>query len=202
MHRKHQLILFLSICLLLISPSLFSADYLIDTKDAHAFIQFRISHLGYSYVLGRFDNFSGNFSYDEDDPDASKVEVVVQTASIDTNHAERDKHLRSDKFLDVDRYPEARFTSISYAEQPDGNALLQGDLTLHGVTRPITIQAKQIGAGMDPWGGYRRGFEGHTSLRLKDFGIDYNLGPTATEVQLDLVVEGIRQDNLPRHPKR
>jgi polyisoprenoid-binding protein YceI len=202
MRRKYHLILLLSTCLGLISPSLFSADYLIDTKDAHAFIQFRISHLGYSYVLGRFNTFSGSFSYDEDDPDASKVEVMVQIASIDTNHAERDKHLRSDKFLDVDRYPEAHFVSTSYTAQPDGNALLRGNLTLHGVTRPIVIEAKQIGSGMDPWGGYRRGFEGHTSLRLKDFDIDYNLGPSATEVRLDLVVEGIRQSNLPAHPKR
>jgi polyisoprenoid-binding protein YceI len=202
MRHKHYLILFLSTCLWLMSPSLYSADYLIDTKDAHAFIQFRISHLGYSFVLGRFNNFSGSFSYDPDDPAASEVKVVVQTASIDTNHAERDKHLRSDKFLDVDRYPQARFTSTSYTEQPDGNALLRGNLTLHGITRPILIRVRQIGAGMDPWGGYRRGFEGHTTLRLKDFGIDYDLGPTATEVKLDLVVEGIRQDNLQRHPKR
>jgi len=202
MRRKHRLILFLSTCLLFSSTPLFSADYLIDTKDAHAFIQFRISHLGYSWVLGRFNTFSGSFSYDPDHPSDSRVEVVVQTASIDSNHAERDKHLRSDKFLDVERYPQARFVSTAYTEQPDGRALLQGDLTLHGVTRPIDIQVEQIGAGMDPWGGYRRGFEGHTRLRLKDFGIDYDLGPTAAEVQLDLVVEGVRQDNLPRHPKR
>ena len=135
MRRKHRLILFLSACLCLFSPSLFSADYLIDTKDAHAFIQFKISHLGYSWVLGRFNTFSGSFSYDEDDPDSSRVEVVVQTASIDTNHAERDKHLRGDKFLDVERYPEARFVSTSYTEKPDGSAQLRGNLTLHGVTQ-------------------------------------------------------------------
>jgi polyisoprenoid-binding protein YceI len=192
----------LSACLCLFSPPLFSADYLIDTKDAHAFIQFRISHLGYSWLLGRFNDFAGSFSYDKDDPADSRVEVLVQTASIDSNHAERDKHLRGDKFLDVERYPEARFVSTAYNEQADGSALLRGNLSLHGITRPITIQVTQIGAGMDPWGGYRRGFEGHTRLRLKDFGIDYDLGPSATEVQLDLVVEGIRQSNLPRHPKR
>ena len=202
MNRKYHPILFLSLCVCLFSPSLYSADYLIDTKDAHAFIQFRISHLGYSYVLGRFNTFSGSFSYDDDDPAAANVEVVVQTDSIDTNHAERDKHLRSDKFLDVERFPEARFVSTSYTEQPDGSVLLQGTLTLHGITRPITIETRQVGTGMDPWGGYRRGFEGHTTLRLKDLGIDYDLGPTAAEVKLDLVVEGIRQNNLKRHPKR
>jgi polyisoprenoid-binding protein YceI len=202
MTRKHRLILLLSTCLSLFSPIMFGADYRIDTKDAHAFIQFKISHLGYSWVLGRFNHFSGSFSYDKDDPAESRVEVVVQTASIDTNHAERDKHLRGEKFLDVERYPQARFVSTGYREPPHGAALLRGDLTLHGVTRPITIEVRQIGAGMDPWGGYRRGFDGRTRLRLKDFGIDYDLGPSAAEVQLELVVEGIRQPNLPRHPKR
>ncbi|MGD8588478.1 MAG: YceI family protein [Chromatiales bacterium] len=202
MPRKSHLFLYLSACLYLVAPPLFSADYLIDTKDAHAFIQFKISHLGYSWILGRFNNFAGHFSYDEDDPADSRVEVVVQTVSIDTNHAERDRHLRGKKFLDVEHYPEARFVSTAYREKPNGEALLEGDLTLHGVTRPIAIEARQIGAGMDPWGGYRRGFEGQTRLRLKDFGIDYNLGPSATELQLELVVEGIRQANLPRHPKR
>ena len=129
MHPNTRTTLFLSLCLYLLSPSLFSADYLIDTKDAHAFIQFRISHLGYSWVLGRFDSFTGSFSYDEHDPDASKVDVVVQTASIDTNHAERDKHLRGNKFLAVERYPEARFVSTAFTEQPDGSALLRGNLT-------------------------------------------------------------------------
>jgi polyisoprenoid-binding protein YceI len=199
---KAHLTWYFSTCLCLFSPSLFCADYLIDTKDAHAFIQFKISHLGYSWILGRFNHFSGHFSYDEDDPASSRIEVVVQTASIDTNHAERDRHLRGGKFLDVERYPEARFVGTSYTTQADGRALLSGNLTLRGITRPIRISITPIGAGMDPWGGYRRGFEGKTRLRLKDFGIDYDLGPSATEVELELVVEGIRQANLPRHPKR
>jgi len=178
----------------LLAPGLAAAEkYVIDTEGAHAFVQFRIKHLGYSWLYGRFNDFSGSFTYDEAAPNDSKVEVVVDTASLDSNHAERDKHLRGPDFLDVDKYPEARFESTSYKETGINEAVLKGDLTLHGVTRPITIDVRKIGSGPDPWGGYRRGFEGTTSITLKDFGIDYNLGPFSREVDLTLSVEGIRQ---------
>jgi polyisoprenoid-binding protein YceI len=179
----------------LVMPAMATAEnYVIDTEGAHAFVQFRIQHLGYSWLYGRFDDFSGRFTYDVDDPSNSYTEVTIKTASIDSNHAERDKHLRGDEFLDVDRYPEARFVSTSYQENNDGTATLTGDLTLHGVTRPVTIAVESIGHGPDPWGGYRRGFLGTTTLKLKDFGIDYDLGPASTEVELTLSVEGIRRE--------
>lgn len=171
-----------------------AADYLIDTKGAHAFIQFRIKHLGYSWLLGRFNDFSGSFSYDEARPDASNVTVTIKTASLDSNHAERDKHLRGKDFLDVEQYPEARFVSTAFKDNGDGTALLTGELTLHGVTRPVSIDVTHIGHGPDPWGGFRRGFSGTTTLVLADYNIDYNLGPASREVELFLSVEGIRQD--------
>jgi polyisoprenoid-binding protein YceI len=178
----------------LLLPGLASAEkYVIDTEGAHAFVQFRIKHLGYSWLYGRFNEFSGSFTYDEDDPSESKVEVLIKTASIDSNHAERDKHLRGADFLEVDKYPEARFTSTSYKETGINKAVLEGDLTLHGVTRPVTIDVVKTGNGPDPWGGYRRGFEGTTRIALKDFGIDYNLGPASRNVELTLSIEGIRQ---------
>lgn len=169
-------------------------NYTIDTEGAHAFIQFRIQHLGYSWLYGRFNDFAGRFTYDVDDPSKSYTEVVIKTASLDSNHAERDKHLRGDEFLDVDKHPEARFVSTAYEEHGDGKATLQGELTLHGVTRPVTIAVESIGHGPDPWGGYRRGFHGTTILKLKDFGIDYDLGPASTTVELILSVEGIRRE--------
>jgi len=179
--------------LALVSPHLSAADYVIDTTGAHAFIQFKIKHLGYSWLLGRFDKFSGSFSYDETNPAAAKVSVKIDPASIDSNHAERDKHLRSKGFLDVDQYPEAAFVSTSFSDQGNGKALLKGNLTLHGVTKEITIDVNHIGAGDDPWGGYRSGFEGHTQLTLKDFGIQSDLGPASQTVELYLSIEGIRQ---------
>ncbi len=175
------------------SLSLQAADYVIDTKGAHAFIQFKISHLGYSWLLGRFNQFSGDFSYDEKNPSAAKVNVEIDVASIDSNHAERDKHLRGEDFLDVKQHPKASFVSTSFKDLGEGKAELMGDLTLHGVTKPITIDVTHVGHGEDPWGGYRRGFQGQTRFALADFGIDYNLGPASEEVELYLSVEGIRK---------
>lgn len=168
-------------------------DYNIDTDGAHAFIQFKIAHLGFSWILGRFNDFSGQFSYDENNPSKSKIKVTINTNSIDTNHAVRDKHLRDKKFLNVTKYPKAMFVSTSYLPAGIGKAILKGDFTLHGVTRPITIDVKSSGAGKDPWGGYRRGFEGSTKITLADYNITYNLGPAAKEVELFFTFEGIRQ---------
>ncbi len=170
-----------------------AADYVIDSKGAHAAIEFRIKHLGYSWLLGRFNKFDGSFSYDEKDPAASRVEVVIDVTSIDSNHAERDKHLRGEDLLDVENFPTASFFGTSYQQKEDGTAVLTGDLTLHGVTRLINIDVEQIGHGPDPWGGYRRGFSGTTTLTLKDFGIERDLGPASREVELYLYVEGIRR---------
>ncbi|MCG3863975.1 MULTISPECIES: YceI family protein [unclassified Photobacterium] len=167
-------------------------DYKIDTNGSHASIQFRIQHLGYSWLVGRFNTFDGEFSYDEKQPEASKVKVNIATASVDSNHAERDKHLRSSDFLNVDKFPQATFVSSSFKEQSDGKALMTGDLTLNGVTKPVTIDVKHVGAGNDPWGGYRRGFVGTTMIILKDYDIRTNLGPASTTVELELNVEGIR----------
>lgn len=167
--------------------------YVIDTEGAHAFILFRIQHLGYSWLSGRFNTFSGNFEYDEKNPAKASVQVEIDVASIDSNHAERDKHLRGEDFLDVDKYPKAKFVSTSFKENGDGTAVLKGNFTLHGVTRPVSIDVQHIGHGTDPWGGYRRGFEGTTRLTLADYNINYNLGPKSKEVELTLSVEGIRQ---------
>jgi len=167
--------------------------YAFDTKGQHAFIQFRIQHLGFSWLYGRFNDFDGSFTYDPENPANSKVEVTVDTASVDTNHAERDKHLREEDFLYVKEYPQARFVSKSYEPNGDNTGTLVGDLTLRGVTKEIELEMKQVGAGDDPWGGFRRGFAGTTELTLADFGIPYDLGPAARTVELMISVEGVRQ---------
>ncbi|NWO11712.1 YceI family protein [Chromohalobacter salexigens] len=171
-----------------------AAEYQIDTEGQHAFIQFKISHLGYSYVLGTFDEFSGTFSYDPDEPDASSANVEIDVTSLDSNHAERDKHILSDDFLNASEYPTATFESTGFESTGEGEGELSGNLTLHGETQPIIIDVDHIGGGDDPWGEYRNGFEGETTLTLSDFGIDTSkLGPSASTVDMYLVVEGIRQ---------
>jgi polyisoprenoid-binding protein YceI len=96
-------------------------------------------------------------------------------------------------FLDVEKFPEANFISISYVEGENGKAILKGNLTLHGVTKAVEIKVAQVGGGKDPWGGFRRGFEGQTRIALKDFGITKNLGPASAELDLTFAFEGIKQ---------
>ena len=164
-----------------------AADYAFDKKGSHQFVQFRVQHLGYSWLYGRFNNFDGNFSYDAATPEKAKLSVTIDTSSVDTNHAERDKHIRSDDFLNVDKFSEAKFISTSF----DGKSL-KGNLTLMGVTKPVDIVVEKIGEGEDPWGGYRAGFEGRTTFKMADFGVKKSLGPKSADVEMILSVEGIR----------
>lgn len=171
----------------------YAADYVIDTEKAHAFIDFRIQHLGFSWMSGRFNDFSGTFSYDPENPEASAVDVKIDVASVDTNFSERDKHLRG-KFLETDQYPQASFKSTSFKKLADGSYEMTGDFTLHGVTKQMVIPVKKVGEGDDPWGGYRAGFVGETQFKIADYGIDVSmLGPSAQTVYLTLSIEGIRQ---------
>jgi len=170
-----------------------AADYQIDTKGAHASIQFKIKHLGYSWLTGRFNTFGGDFSYDPASPEKSSINVMIDTTSIDSNHAERDKHLKGDDFLAVKEFPEASFKSTAFEVKDATHAVVSGNFTLHGVTKSISFPVEKLGEGNDPWGGYRAGFTGTTSLKLADYGIMYNLGPASTHVQLELNVEGVRK---------
>ncbi|WP_339408916.1 YceI family protein [Pseudomonas sp. EA_35y_Pfl2_R5] len=170
-----------------------AADYAIDKQGQHAFVNFKISHLGYSWLYGTFKDFDGSFSFDAAKPQDSKVNVTLNTTSVDTNHAERDKHIRSDDFLNVSEHPTATFASTSVKSTGEGTADITGDLTLNGVTKPVVIAAKFIGEGKDPWGGYRAGFEGSTTLKLKDFDISKDLGPASESVELIISVEGVRK---------
>jgi len=157
-------------------------EYVIDNKGMHASIQFKISHLGYSWIWGRFNDFEGHFNYDKYNPETSNIEVIINTKSLDSNHAKRDKHLRGDEFLDVEKYPQSKFVSTSFTMNEDGTGVLKGNFTLHGITKPITINVKYIGEGDDPWDGYRVGFEGSTRIALADYGITKDLGPASAEL--------------------
>lgn len=167
--------------------------YVIDTSNAHASISFKIKRLGYSWLIGRFNQFSGQFEFDPKAPQKSSVTVDIDTQSLDSNHAERDKHLRGSDFLNTSQFPKAHFVGQKFVPKGNGQYELQGELTLKGVTKPLTIEVTEIGAGSDPWGGYRQGFSGETSFKLKDFGINYNLGPASEVVYMQLEIEGIKQ---------
>ncbi|KZZ28468.1 hypothetical protein A3752_21145, partial [Oleiphilus sp. HI0081] len=131
-----------------------------DVKGAHAFVSFKIKHLGYSWLLGRFNEFDGSFSYDAAAPEKSSINVTIQTDSIDSNHAERDKHLKSDDFLDVKKFPLATFKSTNFKAIDEDSAIVTGNFELHGVSKSISFPVEKVGEGKDPWGGYRAGFTG------------------------------------------
>ena len=172
-----------------LSPDLaMGADYVIDKQGQHAFVTFKASHLGYSYIIGHFESFEGSFSHDASNPANSKASVTIEARSLDTNHAERDKHLRGDEFLDVGKYPTITFESVAYSGGANAGKLT-GNLSLHGVTRSVVLDVTQIGEGKDPWGGYRSGFQGNVVLSAKDFGLPEWVG----DVEVELIVEGVRQ---------
>lgn len=179
--------------LMALSGSLFAADYDIDKEGQHAFINFKTGHMGFSMLHGRFNDFDGSFSWDAENPQDSKVNVTINTASVDSNHAERDKHLRTADFLNVDKHPQATFASTGVEVTGENTAKVTGDFTFNGVTKPVVIDAVFIGEGEDPWGGYRAGFEGTTSIKLADYNVSMDLGPASAVVELDLTIEGVRK---------
>ncbi len=165
--------------------------YVIDTKGAHASINFKTLHLGYSFLTGRFDTFEGSFEFDPADPEAGKVSIEIDTASLNSNHAERDNHLRSDDFFASSTYPKATFVSTGIKQTGDKTAVITGDLTIRDVTKSVDIEATFIGGGDDPWGGYRTGFSGTTSIVPAEFGMPHGVAKGTVEISLE--VEGIRQ---------
>jgi len=193
--KLKQLLAALLLTMAIALPAQAEENYIIDTKGQHAFIQFKIKHLGYSWLIGDFNKFSGAFSYDEANPANNSIHVDIDVASLFTNHAERDKHLRSPDFFDVAKFPTASFVSTGYQDKGNGEGVLTGKLTLRGITKDIAIDVDQIGAGNDPWGGYRRGFEGSTTLHLSDYNMVKGpmLGPVAENVEMYFSFEGVRQ---------
>ena len=183
----------LSALLTLAAFSSNAAEYKIDTSGAHASIEFKIKHLGYSWLTGRFNRFDGKFTYDKASPEKASISVNIDPASIDSNHAERDKHLRGRDFLAVKDFKESTFVSTKIEDLGNNQLRVSGNLTLHGVTKPIIIDAIKIGEGKDPWGGMRAGFSGTTQFALADFDMTYDLGPSSTHITIILNIEGIKQ---------
>ncbi|MGI9493657.1 MAG: YceI family protein [Geminicoccaceae bacterium] len=183
-------VLAVSVLATIVTSSALATDYTIDLS--HSFIQFRTKHLGFSWLSGRFNSFEGSMAYDPSaGPEAQSIELTIEAASLDTNHQERDENLRSADFFNVDEYPEITFTSTGYQGDAEGGTLT-GALTLLGVTKEVAFDVKKIGEGEDLWGDYRAGFEGRYVLTRSDFGMDYDLGSSAEQVEIDLWIEGVR----------
>lgn len=155
---------------------------------AHSAIHFYVRHMVISKVHGRFAKWEGTIQLDEQDPTRSAVEVRIDAASIDTQVADRDAHLRSADFLDVAKHPELRFTSRRIEKAGEGYRVV-GDLELHGVKREVVLDAEFAGVGKDPWGNTRAGFSAKASLDRKDFGLTWNAALEAGGVLVGEKVE-------------
>jgi polyisoprenoid-binding protein YceI len=140
----------------------------------HSSINFTVRHMVVSKVRGRFEKFDGTLSMDEKDPSGGRVEVVIDAASIATGVDQRDGHLRSADFFDVEHFPTITFKSTRVEKAGAGALKVAGDLTMHGVTRPVVLDVDYAGSANDPWGGVRAGFSARASLDRKDFGLTYN----------------------------
>ncbi len=175
-----------------LSVPAFAADtYKID--PTHSYVGFKVSHLGFSNLIGRFDDVSGEFAFDTADPAKSSVSVSVDVDSVNTNMSERDNHIRSADFLDVSTASEASFKSTSIEITGDKTAKITGDLSVLGGSFPIVVDAIHVGGGTDPWGGERQGFSGRAKLSMKDLGIKMDLGPASDAVELVVELEGVKQ---------
>ncbi len=178
-----------------VSPAL-TGTYAID--PAHSRIGFVARHAMVTKVRGSFNEFAGTGYFDTEDPSQSHLRLTIQAASIDTRNADRDAHLRSNDFFDMDSYPEINFVSTSVEPIDADNYRVTGDLTIKGATKPVTVDFEYTGAAVDPFGNKRIGLEGRTTINRKDWGVNWNAALEAggvlvsEKVTLEFEVSAIR----------
>lgn len=141
---------------------------------AHSNVEFSVRHLMISTVRGRFSDVQGIVKTDDSDPSQGVVDVTVNAATIDTRESQRDAHLKSADFFDVERFPTITFRSTGIRAANDDAFKLSGDLTIHGVTREVVLDVTSEGRTRDPWGGERSGFSATTKIKRSDFGLTWN----------------------------
>lgn len=165
--------------------------YRIDS--VHSSNVFRIKHLNVAYFYGRFNDLSGQFALNAAEPSQNRIEVTVKTASVDTNHEGRDRHLRSPDYFDADKYPEITFKSTGFKKTGEQTFDVTGELALHGVTKTITVPLEITGTGPGMRGEYRAGWETTFTIKRSEYGMTTMLEGLSDEVRLTVAVEGVRQ---------
>ena len=166
-----------------------AATYKVDANHTQAV--WSVDHMGFSILYGMFGSMSGTLTLDPAKPEAAKVSIEIPMSGLTTTSAGFTKHLSGADFFDVEKFPTAKFESTSVVVSGQ-TAKITGNLTLHGVTKPVTFKATFNGEGKDPWGGERAGFNATTTLNLNDFGIK-GPGPSSQTLDLDISVEGVKQ---------
>jgi polyisoprenoid-binding protein YceI len=188
MNKKY---IYLALVLAGLSAPAGAATYKID--PTHSAVTFTVQHMGISKVHGRFDKFSGTVDYVPGDMKNWKTEAVIEVASINTNVEARDKHLRGEDFFDTEKFPVMTFTSTKVGKVKGMKGKLYGNLTLHGVTKPVVLSVEGGGPATDPWGNERVAATAKTTINRKDFGLAWNkvleAGGLLVGEKVDIVIE-------------
>ncbi|MDP4804314.1 MAG: YceI family protein [Candidatus Nanopelagicales bacterium] len=164
----------------------------------HTTIGFSVRHAMIAKVRGRFTDFAGTFTLNGDDPANSSAQLTVLLTSVDTQNDDRDNHLRSAEFFDVESFPEMTFVSTG-VEAKGSDFVVTGDLSVHGVTKSVPVKFELVGISQDPWGNTRIGFEGEADINRRDFGLEWNValdtgGVLVSEnIKITLDVEAVKQ---------
>ena len=171
------------------------ATWSIDT--GHSAVHFGVRHMMFTKTRGRFTRWTGELRLDPANLASSSVEVTIDASSIDTGDAQRDAHLRSPDFLDVEKFPTLVFRSTRVEDDGEGKLRVTGELTIHGVTKPVVLDTEYAGRVKDPWGNDRAGFAARTAIDRTEFGLRWNL-PIETgglvvgnKVEIELEVEAV-----------
>ncbi len=168
--------------------------------SAHSGIHFSVRHLVIAKVRGQFGRWTGTLALPDGDFSRATVDVTIDATSIDTGVADRDAHLRSADFFDVEKFPELTFRGRRIESKSGDRFALVGDLTIRGTTREVVLDVESAGQTKDPWGNVRAGFAGRTSIDRKEFGLTWNQALEAggvmvgDKVEIEIEVEAVRQD--------
>jgi polyisoprenoid-binding protein YceI len=165
----------------------------------HSEIGFKVKHLMFTNVSGKFTSFDASVTTEGDDFDTAVFEFSADVDSINTNNTDRDNHLKTGDFFDAEQFPKLTFKSTSFEKESEGEYTLTGDMTLHGVTKPVTLNVEFGGLQKDPWGNIKSGFSATGKINREDFGLTYNAALEAggvmlgKEVKLDIELQFVKQ---------
>lgn len=179
------------LALMFSSRALAADNYNVD--PVHSFVTFRVQHLQVSYAYGRFNEPQEKLTIDESDPSKSSMEFTLQVDKVDTGNAGRDAHLKKSDFFSAAEFPEITFKSTAIKKIDDKTWEVTGDLSLHGVTKPLTVQVKRIGTGPGMKGETRTGLETMFTIKRSDFGMNFMIPQIGDEITLAVGIEGIKQ---------
>lgn len=175
---------------ILCSSNCHAADY--DLDNSHTSLIFGVSHFGYSFTYGRFNTLTGGFSFDKEKPAEASFKFEIETGSVDTNDAKRDEHLQGPDFFDAKQFPKITFESTAVREADEGLEMV-GNMTMHGVTKEVTIPFKYLGEGKGPYGKYRCGFSAQVMLQRGDYGMKAMAPMIGDDVSITFSFEGIQK---------